>query len=132
MSIQWKEYDPYHGITATYISDDESDEIRVHREQDVKPLLDTTLETRNTKSADKPLGDLHLYCSIPMVVCHELMQKGINVFNPEHMPQVLAEINSNYQYLKYTDKTHALGSKTRPGSQTKDDSKPRGPLVIVR
>lgn len=132
MSIQWKEYDPYTGVTATYISDDESDEVRVHREQDVSLLLDTTMETRNTRGADRPLEELHAYCTVPVVVQHQLLQKGINVFNPDHMPRVLAEINANYPKLKYTDKTHALGSKTRPGSQTKDASKPRGPLVIVR
>jgi hypothetical protein len=116
------EYDPYTGVkTTTYIPDDD-DVVHVTKEQDVQPLLEMNAEARNTQSADGGIKrGLWKYCSIPMVVCYELMKKGINVYNPDHMPKVLAEINSHYPYLKNTDKTHALkkspkGTKYASGS----------------
>lgn len=115
--MKWVEHDPYTGVTEINVASDDDVDVTVHRVQDVEPLLDLTAETRNTKSADKK-GNLNLYCSIPMVVCYELYKKGINVFNPDHMPRVLKEINSNYPYLRYTDKTHSL-LKRRPASSSK-------------
>lgn len=137
MSTQWQEYDPYTGVTSINVADDDTDEIRTRRVQDVEPLLRSTAETRNTKSADRPGKDLHAYCTIPVVVQYELLKKGLNVFNPEHMPQILQEINANYPFLKYTDKTHSLTPKRRVSSEPSSLPKPEnstgpGPFVIVR
>ena len=128
--LRWLEHDPYTGVTAINDAYDDDDFVHVRYQQDVQPLLDSMAETRNTKSADGK-KDLHLYCSIPVLVQHELLRKGINVFNPDHMPKVLAEINANYPHLKATDKTHALGSR-RPVSSQKQETTPEpGPSVIV-
>jgi hypothetical protein len=132
MSIKWAEHDPYTGVTEINVADEDGDEIRTHRVQDVDPLLSRTAEARNTKSADRPGKDLQLYASVPMVIAYEMLKKGINVFNPDHMPRVLAEINSNYPKLKYTEKTHALGSRRVSDSQKPETSTPPGPALIVR
>ena len=127
--MRWTEYDAYTGVTEINVASDMDEEVTVHRVQDVQPLLDHTAEARNTKAADGK-NQVKLYCSIPPVVQYELLNKGINVFNPDHMPKVLAEINTNYRHLKYTDKTHALGSR-RPSSTVKQESlTPPGSLLI--
>jgi hypothetical protein len=131
MSIVWSEYDPYTGVTEYNAAEEDGDEIRTHRVQDVDPLLARTSEARITGSADRPGKDLHLYASIPMVIAYELLKKGINVFNPDHMPRVLEEINANYPKLKYTDKTHALGSRRVSSSQKQENSTQPGNIVIA-
>lgn len=108
MSLRWTEYDAYTGVTEINDVSEDDWEIRTHRVQDVEPLLARTAEARNTRSADRPGKDLHLYCSIPMVIAYELLKKGINVYNPDHMPRVLQEVNSNYPHLRYSDKVHSL------------------------
>ena len=112
MSLTWKEYDPYTGVTSINYATDEDDYVTVRREQDVQRILDTTAETRNTASADIGIKkDLWAYCTIPLVVQYEMLNKGINVYNKDHTKKVLDEINANYPHLKYTNKTHALGGK---------------------
>jgi hypothetical protein len=127
------EYDPYTGVkTTTYIPDDD-DDIHVTKEQDVSSILDMNAEARNTKSADNGIQKgLWKYCSIPMVVAYEMLKKGINVYNPDHLPRVLAEVNTHYPHLKNTDKTHAIGSRKPKPSQSAESSTRRGPFVIVR
>lgn len=127
--MKWVEHDPYTGVTEINVASDDDVDVTVHRQQDVEPLLNLTAEARNTKAVDKK-GNLNLYCSIPMVVCYELYKKGINVFNPDHMPRVLKEINSSYPHLKYTDKTHAIGSKRPSGSPKPENLIEPGRLLI--
>jgi hypothetical protein len=139
MSIRWTEHDPYTGVTTINDASEDDWIIRSHRIQDVQPLLDRVAETRNTRSADRPGKDLHIYCTIPVVEQYELLKKGLNVFNPAHMPKILEEINANYPKLKYTNKTHSLTPKrtatslSKPhDSQTQESSEKPGPFVIVR
>ena len=139
MSQKWTEYDPYTGVTSINYATDDDDYVTVRREQDVQGILDTTAETRNTGSADIGIKkDLWAYCTIPLVVQYEMLNKGINVFNKDHTKKVLDEINANYPHLKYTTKTHALGGKrfakklpvspieaslTEPGQSSTESSK---------
>jgi len=129
--IRWVEHDPYSGVTEINNAYDDDDLVHVTYQQDVEPLLALTAETRNTKAADDPKKRVRKYCSIPVTVQHELLKKGINVFNPDHMPAVLREINANYPHLKYTDKTHALGSRRLVGSQKQETLSEPGTSVIV-
>ena len=129
--IRWTEYDPYSGVTEINNAYDDDDLVHVTYQQDVEPLLSLTAETRNTRSADDPKKGLRKYCSIPVTVQHELLKKGINVYNPDHMPAVLREINENYPRLKYTEKTHALGSRRASSTQKQETSTEPGPIVIV-
>ena len=139
--LRWTEYDPYTGVTEINDAYDDDDLVHVRYQQDVQPLLDSTAETRNTKSADDPKRELRKYASIPVLVQYELLNKGINVFNPDHMPRVLAEINANYPNLRYTDKIHSLthrrptsviSSSGESNSATQETSAQPGPLLIVR
>lgn len=130
-TVKWQEYDPYTGVTEINVAEEDGDEIRTHRVQDVSPLLDSLAEARNTKSADEASKDLHLYAKVPMVVAYEMLKKGINIFNPDHMPRVLEEINANYPKLKATDKTHALGSKGVLNSQRQESLTKPGNIVIA-
>lgn len=138
--LRWCEYDPYTGVTEINDAYDDDDFVHVRYMQDVQPLLDSTAETRNTRSADGK-RELSKYASVPVVVQHELMRKGINIFNPDHMPRVLEEINAHYPHLRYTDKVHSLTPKRRviaqslsePASSPKpENSTQHGPFVIVR
>lgn len=129
--VRWTEYDPYTGVTEINISRDDDDEVVTHRVQDVQPLLDLNTELRNTGAADKA-KHLKKYCSIPVTVQYELLNKGINVLNPDHMPRVIQEINQNYPKLKVTEKNHAIGSRRPSNSQKEENSTPPGPFVIVR
>jgi len=127
--LQWKEYDPYTGVTTINYASDDDDLVHVKRFQDVQPILDYNAELRNTRSEGK---EVKKYCTIPITVQYELLQKGINVFNPDHMPRVLQEINQNYPRLKATDKHHEIGSRKPQGSQKQENSTTPGPLLIVR
>lgn len=138
MSVRWTEYDPYTGVTEINDASEDDWEIRTHRVQDVEPLLAETAETRAIRGVDNPKKGLRKYCSIPMVIAYELLNKGINVFNPDHMPRVIAEINANYPKLKYTDKTHSLEKKRivtslkePQDSQSQETSTQPGPSLIV-
>lgn len=138
--LRWSEYDPYTGVTEINDAYDDDDFVHVRYVQDVQPLLDSTAETRNTKSADGK-RELSKYASVPVVVQYELLKKGINIFNPDHMPRVLEEINANYPNLRYTEKKHSLTPKRRVIAQSLseqanspklENSTQPGPYVIVR
>ena len=136
---RWSEHDPYTGVTEINVANDDDDEITTHRVQDVEPLLAAAAETRNTGAADAGEKGMRLYASIPVTVQYELLKKGINVYNPDHMPRVVAEIEANYPKLKYTEKTHSLKPKpiatslSKPSdSQTPENLTTPGPFVIVR
>jgi hypothetical protein len=135
--MQWKEYDPYTGVTTILVANDDDDFITVHKEQDVQPTLDLATEARNTKATDQGIkNDMWLYCKIPVTVQHELLKKGINVFNKDHTAKVLEEINANYPKLKMTNKHHSLSarpsSKKLQSSVKEETSTQPGPFVIVR
>jgi hypothetical protein len=110
MSLKWTEYDPYTGVTEVNTAYDDDDYVHVQYFQDAQPLLDLAAEARNTKSADGR-RELYKYASVNVVMQYELLKKGINIFNPDHMPRVLEEINANYPKAKYTDKIHSLTPK---------------------
>lgn len=139
--LRWTEYDPYTGVTEINDAYDGDDLVHVRYQQNVQPVLDSMAETRNTKSADNAGKDIKFYARVPILVQYELLNKGINVLNPEHMPKVLAEINANYPHLKATDKTHSLthrkatsviSSSVESNSATPETSAQPGPLLIVR
>jgi hypothetical protein len=95
------------GGTKTYFDMDEnSGDIRITTEQELKPFLERMKAIRQHSSDtwNKGLKESWLrYCSIPPVVIMELKQKGIDVFNPNDEKRMLQEINRNYPYLKTVD-----------------------------
>jgi hypothetical protein len=126
---EWKEFDPYTGVTTINYASDDDDLVHVERIQDVQPTLDLNAELRNTGAEGK---EVKKYASVPVTVQYELLRKGINIFNPDHMPRVLQEINQNYPKLKATNKHHELGSRKPSNSQPQENSTQPGPFVIVR
>ena len=100
------------GDTKTYFGMDElTGTIQITTEQELTGFLERMKQMRRDSSErwNKGVKEewLH-YASIPSVVIMELKNKGIDVFNPEDEKKLLAELNSNYPYLKTVDhKTHA-------------------------
>lgn len=98
--------DPIIGTTEYFEYDDLTDKITVRVEQDVTPFLEYAKMIRNEPDIGKSQRKASFwhYAEIPPVVQMELRQKGIDIFNPDHTKKILQEINSNYPYLKLTDK----------------------------
>ena len=73
-------------------------------------MLDRNADLRNTGAADNGIKKgLWLYASIPLAVQYEMLTKhGINIHNKDHWPRMFELINTDYPYLKTTNKTHAL------------------------
>lgn len=98
------------GDTSTYMAMDESSgNITIQTVQDVKPFLERMKQMRlNADYSKKGIKEewWH-YASVTNVVIMELRNKGIDFFNPDDMKKALKEINTNYPYLKATDKIHA-------------------------
>lgn len=76
--------------------------------QDIEPVIDYATKIRNSGANDKKLGDWYLqrYAIIPAHVEVELRAKGINIYNPSQTKELLREINTNYPYLKTSNRKH--------------------------
>jgi hypothetical protein len=100
-------YDPLTGVKKMWDYDQQTDEAKFRDEQDVSPLLAHTREARNTRFYDGN-REMRLYCQIPPVVQQEFMRKGIDIYSkdPTMIRRMFQEINSNYPWLKTTDKVH--------------------------
>lgn len=103
------DYDDMLGITTWFHAEDNGD---VHLEyvQDVEPILELNKSLQNTTDAKEQIRDgwWH-YGSIPIsLVLKWKIEDGIDVYNPDHMPRVLAKLNErDYSYLKTTTGHHA-------------------------
>lgn len=96
------------GVKTLYDYDPIRDQAILTYEQDVSHFLDRMNAIRNNPeiSAKGIKEDWWLYASIPEVVEIELMKKGLKLHDKNHMKAILKEINTNYPYLKATDKCH--------------------------
>ena len=105
--------DPNSGIKTTFDYDPLSDRIEIKQEQDLSGFLDHLQRIRNERdTADKGIAESWWhYCSIPEIVQIELFRKGIDILNPAHAKRVFDEVNTNYPYLKLTNKTHKVASE---------------------
>lgn len=100
--------DPDTGLKTYFDYDPIKDEVRLSYQQDVTGFLDLMQAHRNNqdRSAQGIKEDWWHYCSIPPVVEIELKTRGYDLHNPDHMKDILRIINSEYPYLKATDKWH--------------------------
>lgn len=101
--------DPQRGITRYFDYEEDTGLARVRTVQDMEPLLKYTAEMRATRAADEKLRDddyMCMYALIPTVVQIELMNKGINIHDPSQTKRLVAEIETNYPYLKTTQYHH--------------------------
>lgn len=108
MSKQFFDFDPLTGVTEYYVTDPLTGKIGIHYEQDVEPLIDFCKAMVNEQVGDKNFkGEGWLYAAIPVVVQMELRKKGIDILDENDTPRLLAEINSNYPWLKTSHRHHA-------------------------
>lgn len=105
------DYDPLLGTLERFEYDEHARKpIAIRMEQDVSGLLDKMHEHRATRDKDRGIKEeMWHYCSIPTVVQMELLKKGINLqkMDKGDWPKFFRIINSDYPWLKTTDKTHA-------------------------
>jgi hypothetical protein len=102
------DYDPERGVEQWQAIEDGN--LKIHTRQDVEPLLDLTAIERNNGLTDYGIKkDLWLYARIPPVVILELKYKyGVDIFKKDHLKRALTLINTEYPYLKCTEKTHSI------------------------
>ena len=95
------------GSISTYMHVDEmSGDITIKTEQDLTGFLDHMKRLRESGEDRWRKGvkeEWMRYASIPTVVQMELMNKGIDIFNPDDEKALSREINTNYPYLKTVD-----------------------------
>jgi hypothetical protein len=94
------------GTKEFFSYDEGTDTTRITTVQDVSGLLDRLKDKRNVMGRDALKGEFWHYATIPEVVEIELRNKGIDIYNKDHTKALLKEINSNYAWLKATDKKH--------------------------
>src|SRR6185312_1729133 len=106
------EIDPVSGIRTDFTWNDNEQTYTLKRTADVEPSLDRAKAMANEGLNRKDIikGWWH-YCTIPPIVELQLRAKFIEITNPDHRERMLAEINTNYPYLKCT--TGNLGGKTK-------------------
>lgn len=93
------------GTKEFFSYDEGTDTTRITTVQDVSGLLDKLKHKRNTTGDDSLLGHEFMhFATIPEVVEIALRNKGIDIYNKDHTKRMIAEINSNYPYLKATNK----------------------------
>lgn len=127
---KWYEKNPHTGIREVNEFQEESGKLVVTKTEDVEPLLDRNAELRATNATNIGIKKgLWLYASIPVTVQYELLKRGINIFRGEDRKKMFDVIESDYPYLKTTNKKH---SYTRKLTSPKETSAPRGPSLIVR
>jgi hypothetical protein len=107
MSIHF-DYDPETGITETFDYDPVLDQVSITASQDVSGFLDRMNAIRNNPdiSAKGIKEDWWFYASIPPVVELHLRNKGLSLYDKNATKAILQEINTNFPFLKATDKKH--------------------------
>jgi hypothetical protein len=108
MAFEHFDYDPLTGLRTAIAW--EGDKFHVRYEQDVEPIINHAKALNNEGITDDAWrkNGAALYAVIPAVVQGAMLKKGINFLDQNDIGKVLDEINSNYPWLKTTQKTHAL------------------------
>ena len=103
------DYDAETGLKTYFDYDPIKDAVSLTYHQDVTGFLDRMNQMRNDESysAKGIKEDWWHYCSIPPVVEIELKKKGLDLNNKDHHKAIFKEINTNYPYLRATEKKHA-------------------------
>jgi hypothetical protein len=97
----------YRGV-AMYEDRTQDGRLQIHYRQDVEPILERCKELRNSGVVDRGIkNDMWHYAYIPPVVQMEwLVKYGVDFNKKDHLPAVLKLLNTDYKYLKTTDKHH--------------------------
>lgn len=101
------EYDPVTGIRTDFEFDEETNKVTLYRSADIEAVLRYNQALRNEAITDKGIKESWWrYASIPPIIQLQLRAKGIDLNNQDHLKRAIQEINTNYPYLKCTDKEH--------------------------
>lgn len=109
MRGEFLDYNPMTGV-AEYYEETSDGKFHIHTYQDVEPAIDAIQRLRNMGGPDdawKETGTT-LYAALPMVVVHDMLKRGINVFDQNDLPKVIREINTTYSKFKATYRHHEL------------------------
>ena len=103
------DYDPLTGLREQY-EENADGTISIHTYQDIEPHLKFAHAIRTSGASDdswKKHGAA-VYAIIPPILQGALLKKGINFMDPNDLPEVVRQINTNYQAFKTTDKHHEV------------------------
>lgn len=100
-SKRFFDHDELTGITS-YFHDLPGDGFAIQSVQDVQPFIDLNKAKACNRDYWKAGGDFRHEATIPIGVQHLWLEKyGIEVWNPEHMPDVVKKLNDGeWKYLK--------------------------------
>lgn len=102
------DYDPVTGVAEYFEYDHLNKTVTINYRQDVEPIIDYCKTLANQSMTDDGIKkDWWQYCIIPPVVDMALMKKGIDIKDPNATKKIIKEINTNYPWLKTTQKHHA-------------------------
>lgn len=74
-----------------------------HTVQDVGPILD---DNKRQQLRPQPKGEMRRAASIPMAVVQQWRNEGVDVFDPNHMPEVRRRLNSSqWRWLRTSETT---------------------------
>jgi len=106
---EYFDYDPLTGIYETY--EETSDgQIQLHTYQDVSRIVESSKALAISGEPDEQWrkNGMTMYAQIPLVIVGQMLKKGINVFDQNHIGAVVREVNTNYPLLKTTFKNHEV------------------------
>ena len=79
--------------------------------QDVEPILKANVAEYNSgHNGYTPSGDLKKVASIPLIEVHKLLNLGINIFNEDDWPKVIAKLDDP-EWLKFRTAPGRLSRK---------------------
>ena len=101
------DHDPVTGITQHFDYDPISDKIHIHHTQSgVAQMLDQIAEKRRDAKTKGKVEEFAHYATIPPIVEMELRKKGLDLLDRNATKRIIQEIETNYPWVKVTDKKH--------------------------
>jgi hypothetical protein len=93
------DYDPLTGLETWHDFDPATETTILTYSQDAQPVLDAC--RRDANHADKKLGELAHVASVPpSVQLKWFVEKGVDMFNPDHAGAVRKLLDGEYKHLK--------------------------------
>ena len=106
---EYFDHDPLTGVTEYYEQTPDG-KISIHTYQDVSQIVESSKALANSGEPDDQWkkNGWTMYAQIPLVVVGQMLKRGINVFDQNHIGAVVREVNQNYPLLKTTYKHHEV------------------------
>lgn len=106
--MEFFDYDAVTGITEYFDMDPMTGQVSIRSEENVQPLLDLNLSLRNEGVKNVKGSPIRHYATVPATVILEMMNKGIDFYDRNDFPKVIAEIEANYPKLKVDNMRHSV------------------------